>query len=112
MYVLAYALEALTLILGFVRSQDSSTKCHRRDDFQMACSVDPECPPCTSMQLSVEGLDALHILALIAELLVGMMPHRATDESARVHIIRTRGYGHFHIGNLDRNIFRDRRGNF
>ena len=49
-------------------------------------------------------------MALIAELLVGMLPHRATEESARVHIIRTRAYGHFHVDNLDRNAFRDRRG--
>ena len=107
---MAYAFEALTLILGFIRGQDASTKCHRRDDFQMGCSADPECPPCTAMQLAIEGLDGLHILALIAELLVGMLPHRATEESARVHIIRTRAYGHFHVDNLDRNAFRDRRG--
>lgn len=109
---MAYVLEALTLILGYIRHQDAATKCHRRDDFQMACNVDPECPPCTTMQLSVEGLDALHILACLIEFVVGMLPHRATDESARVNIIRSRDFGHFHVENLDRNLFKDRRGTY
>ena len=78
----------------------------------MACSVDPDCPHCTVMQLVVEGLDPLHVLAVLAEFIVGMLPHRQTDESARVHVIRSRDYGHFHESNLDRSIFKDRRGNF
>ena len=110
LYALVYALEALSMVLGTVRHNDSATKCHRRDEFQMACIVDPECPPCTNMQLSVEGLDGLHILATIAEFVVGMLPHRQTETSARVNIIRSRDYGHFHETNLDRTVFRDRRG--
>ena len=111
-YIMAYSYEHFTLILGYIRHQDAATKCHRRDDFQMGCSVDSDCPPCNVMQLLVEGLDALHVLAVLVEFIVGMLPHRSTDESARVNVIRSRDFGHFHEANLDRNIFKNRRGNF
>ena len=110
LYIVCYAQENVTLCLGTVRDNDSATKCHRRDPWQLACGVDPECPPCTVMQLSVEGLDGLHTMAVLAEFIVGMMPHRQIEDSPRVQIIRSRDYGHFHETNLDRNIFRDRRG--
>ena len=107
---MAFAYEFLTLILGHIRHQDAATKCHRRDKWQFGCSTDSECPPCNSLQLLVEGLDGLHVLAVLIEFVVGMLPHRTTDELARVNVIRSRGYGHFHESNLDRTIFRDRRG--
>ena len=111
-YIMTFCLETLTMILSYIRDQDSATKCHRRDCWQIACSPDPECPFCMRLQLSVENMDGLHVLACIVEFINAILPHRQTENSARVHVIRTRDHGHFHAENLDQSVFKNRKGNF
>ena len=102
--------EVPQVMLGTVKTLDSATFCHDRDDFQMTCD-DPGCPRCDGKTLAVSTLKGPTILVLLAQDLIGRLPHAALPDGVTPVDYRMNFYGCFPFSTLNRSDFRDRRGN-
>ena len=102
--------EVPQVILGTVKTLDSATFCHQRGDFQMTCD-DTGCPRCDTKTLSVSTLKGPTILVIMAQDLIGRLPHAALpDDGVSPADYRINFYGNFPFSTLNRSDFRDRRG--
>ena len=102
--------ETLAVILGTVKALDSSTSCPQREDFQVLCSTDPDCPRCMSKTIAVSTLKGPTIAAVVVKDLVQRLPHRVLDDGVSPNAYRTNFYGNFPFATLNRQIFKDRQG--
>ena len=104
--------ETLAVIMGTLRALDSATSCAQREDFQVLCPTDPDCPRCSSKALAVSTLKGPTIVAVIIKDLVQRLPHKTLDDGVNPNAYRTNFYGNFPFSTLNRNIFRDRNGKY
>ena len=103
--------ETLAVILGTIKSLDSSTSCQQREDFQMLCN-DPDCPRCNSKVIAVSTLKGPTIAAVLVKDLIRRLPHVTLDDGVCPNAYRTNFYGNFPFATLNRRDFKDRGGNF
>jgi hypothetical protein len=102
--------ETVAVILGTIKALDSATSCQQREDFQMLCPTDSDCPRCLSKSIAVLTLKGPTIAAVLVQDLIRRLPHMTLDDGVCPNAYRTNFYGNFPFSTLNRKDFKDRGG--
>ena len=81
--------ETLAVILGTIKALDSGSSCQQREDFQMLCPTDKDCPRCFSKSIAVSTLKGPTIAAVLVQDLIRRLPHLTLDDGVCPNAYRT-----------------------